>query len=173
MLYFEHSFIWCWNLDRTRKVDQNYVESLEMCWRRIEKNGWTDGVRITQSLSQGGKNILHVIKRRKVKWIGHIWGGNCLLKHVIERKLEGRVALLGGRGRRFQMLLVDLQKMTEYWKWKGEALLKACKSVHHHTFNWINQPDAANSQVYYLPPKYSSTGFGHPHAHHQELHQLQ
>jgi hypothetical protein len=33
--------------------------------------------------------------------------------------------------------------------------------------------NAANSQVYYLSFKYSSTYFGHPHAHHQELHQLQ
>ena len=49
---------------------------------------------------------------------------------------------------------------------------RVCKSLHHHTFNWINQPDAATSQVYYLSFKYSSTCFGHPHAHHQEL-QLQ
>jgi len=28
--------------------------------------------------------------------------------------------------------------------------LQVCKSVHHHTLNRINQPDAANSQVYYL-----------------------
>jgi len=40
-------------------------------------------------------------------------------------------------------------------------------------FSWINQPDAANSQVYYLSFKYSSTCFRHPHAHHQELQQLQ
>ena len=36
-----------------------------------------------------------------------------------------------------------------------------CQSVHHHTFNWINQQDAANSQVYYVSFKYSSTCFGH------------
>jgi len=36
-------------------------------------------------------------------------------------------------------------------------------------FKLINQPDAAISQVYYLSFKYSSTCFGHPHAHHQEL----
>jgi hypothetical protein len=29
------------------------------------------------------------------------------------------------------------------------------------------------SQVYYLSFKYSSACFGHPHAHHQELQQLQ
>ena len=32
-----------------------------------------------------------------------------------------------------------------------------CKSVHHHTINWINQQDAATSQVYYLSLRYSST----------------
>ena len=46
---------------------------------------------------------------------------------------------------------------------------RVCKSVHHHTFKWINQPDAAISQVYYLSFKYSTTCFGYPHAHHQEL----
>jgi hypothetical protein len=50
---------------------------------------------------------------------------------------------------------------------------RICKSVHHHTFNWINQPDAANSQVYYLSFKYSSTCFWHSHVNHQELQQMQ
>ena len=27
---------------------------------------------------------------------------------------------------------------------------RVCQSVHHHTFKWINQPDAAVSQVYCL-----------------------
>ena len=46
---------------------------------------------------------------------------------------------------------------------------RVCKSVHHHTFKWINQPDTTIFQVYYLSFKYSSTCFGHPHARHQEL----
>ena len=46
---------------------------------------------------------------------------------------------------------------------------RVCKSVHHHTFKSINQPDASVSQLYCLSFKYSSTCFGHPHAHHQEL----
>jgi len=41
------------------------------------------------------------------------------------------------------------------------------------SFNWINQPDPTTSQVYYLSLKYSSTCFGHPHAHQRELQQLQ
>jgi hypothetical protein len=35
------------------------------------------------------RNILHTIKRSKANWIGHILDTNCLLKHVIEGKLEG------------------------------------------------------------------------------------
>jgi len=46
---------------------------------------------------------------------------------------------------------------------------RVCKSVHHHTFKQINQPDASNSHIYCSSFKYSSTCFGHPHAHHQEL----
>ena len=40
------------------------------------------------------------------------------------------------------------------WEWADETLdtfkFRGCKSVQHHTFNWINQRDAATSQVYYL-----------------------
>ena len=49
---------------------------------------------------------------------------------------------------------------------KAQNIFKVYKSVDHHTFNWINQPDAATSQVYYLSFKYNSTCFGHSHAHH-------
>jgi hypothetical protein len=37
-------------------------------------------------------NILHTSTiRRKAKWIGHILPRNCLLKHVIEGKIERRI----------------------------------------------------------------------------------
>jgi hypothetical protein len=37
------------------------------------------------------RNIVHTIKRRKANWIGHILCRNCLLKHVIEGKLQDRI----------------------------------------------------------------------------------
>jgi hypothetical protein len=46
------------------------------------------------------RNIVHTIKRIKANWIGHILRRNCLLKHVIEGKLEGRIEMTGTRGRR-------------------------------------------------------------------------
>jgi hypothetical protein len=49
-------------------------------------------------------NIRHTVKKRKADWIGHILLRNCLLKHVIEGKIEGRVGVVG---RRRKQLLDD------------------------------------------------------------------
>jgi hypothetical protein len=37
------------------------------------------------------RNILHTIKGRKANGIGHILRRNCLLKYVIEGKIDGRI----------------------------------------------------------------------------------
>jgi hypothetical protein len=66
------------------------------------------------------RNILHRIKRRKANWIGHILRRNCLLKHVIEGKLEGRTEMTGRRGRRRKQLLDDLKDMKRYWNCKRQ-----------------------------------------------------
>jgi hypothetical protein len=47
---------------------------------------------------------------------------NCLLKHVIEGKLEGRIEMTGRRGRRRNQLLDDLSEKRKYWTLKEEAL---------------------------------------------------
>jgi hypothetical protein len=77
-----------------RKADQKYLKGFEMwCWRRMEKISWTDRVRNEEVLHRvkEERNVLHIIKRRKANWIGHILRRNCLLKHVIEGKSEGRI----------------------------------------------------------------------------------
>jgi hypothetical protein len=61
------------------------------------------------------RNILHKIKRRKANWIGHILSRTCLLKHVIEGKLEGKTKITGRRGRRRKQLLDDLKEKRRYW----------------------------------------------------------
>jgi hypothetical protein len=106
-------------------VDQNYLESFEMwCWRRMEKISWTDRVRNEEVLHRvkEDRDILHTIKRRKANWIGHILRRNCILKHVIEGKLEGRIEMTGRRGRRRKQLLDDVKERRRYWKLKEEAL---------------------------------------------------
>jgi hypothetical protein len=55
-------------------------------------------------------------------WTGHILRRNCLLKHVIEGKIEGRIKMTGRRGIRRKQLLDDLKENRGYWKLKEEAL---------------------------------------------------
>jgi len=66
--------------------------------------------------------MLHAVKRRKANWIGHIWRGNCLLKHVIEGKKEGRIEIKERQGRRRKQLLDDLKEKKGYCRLKDEAL---------------------------------------------------
>jgi len=68
------------------------------------------------------RNILHEIRKRKANWIGHILRRNCLLKQVIEGKLEGRVEVRRRRGRRRKKLLDDLKDSRRYCELKEEAL---------------------------------------------------
>jgi hypothetical protein len=106
-----------------RKVDQKYLKSFEMwCWRRMKKISWTDRVRNEELLHRvkEERNILDTIKRRKANWIGHILRRNCLLKHMIEGKLEGRIEMTGRQGRK--QLLDDLKEKKGYCKLKEEAL---------------------------------------------------
>jgi len=35
-----------------------------------------------------------LVKRREDNWIGHTVRRNCLLKHIIERKIEGRIEVM-------------------------------------------------------------------------------
>jgi hypothetical protein len=47
---------------------------------------------------------------------------NCLLKHIGEGKLEGRIKVTGKGGRRCKQLLDDRKEKRGYWKLKEEAL---------------------------------------------------
>jgi hypothetical protein len=73
---------------------------------------WTDRVRNGEVLPRvkEERNILQTIKRRKANWIGHILRRNCLLKYVIEGKLQGRIEMTGRRVRRRKQLLGALRK---------------------------------------------------------------
>ena len=59
---------------------------------------------------KGERNMLHTIKRKNTILVGHILRRNCLLKHVIGGKIEGRIEVTGTRGRRWKQLLDELKK---------------------------------------------------------------
>ena len=82
----------------------------------MEKIRWTDHVRNEELLHRVKleRNVLQTIERRKADWIGHRWRRNCLLKHVIEGKVERRKAVIGRRKRRRKQLLDDLRETRRY-----------------------------------------------------------
>jgi hypothetical protein len=59
----------------------------------MEKISRIDRVRNEEELYgvKGERNIIHAIKRRKGNWPGHFLLRNCLLQHIIEGKIKGRV----------------------------------------------------------------------------------
>jgi len=84
-----------------QKINQKYLGSFEMwCWRRMEIS-WIGHVRneVLHRVKEE-RNILHTMKRRKTNWICYMLHRNCLLKHVIEGKKEGRLEVMGGQGKR-------------------------------------------------------------------------
>jgi len=63
------------------------------------------------------RNILDRLERRRADWIGYILRGNCLLKHVIEEKIEQTRR----QGRRLQQLLDERKERRRYRKLTDEA----------------------------------------------------
>jgi hypothetical protein len=90
----------------------------------MEKVSWTDHVRNEELLLRVNeqRNILHEIRKRKANWIGHILRRNCLVKQVIEGKIEGQKQVTRRRGRRRKKLLDDLGDRRGYSHLKEEAV---------------------------------------------------
>jgi hypothetical protein len=86
----------------------------------VEKDGedsWTDYVRNeVLCIVKEKRNILCTIKRRKAEWIAHILRRNCLLKHVVEGKIEGGIEMTGRQEKRCNQLLDDLKETRGCWK---------------------------------------------------------
>ena len=62
------------------------------------------------------------MKRRKANWIGHILRRNCLLKHVTEGNIEGRIEVKGRRERRRRQVLGDYKNVIGYGKLTEETV---------------------------------------------------
>ena len=89
----------------------------------MEKIDWTDRVRNEEVLHRvKERNIVHTILRRKADWIVHILCRYCLLKHLVEGNVEGRIAAKRRRGRRRKHLLDDLKGAIGCCKLKEEIL---------------------------------------------------
>jgi len=59
----------------------------------MERINWTDCVRNQEVLQSDKekKNKLQAIKKKDGQWGGHVLRRNCLLEHVVEGKMEGKI----------------------------------------------------------------------------------
>ena len=64
------------------------------------------------------KNILHPLKRRKGNCSDHLLHRDCLLKHIIEGKMEETER----HGKRCKQLMNGLKEKRRYWNFNEEAL---------------------------------------------------
>ena len=83
---------------------------------------WSCEKWISITCSQRERNVLNTIRRRKANCIGLILRRNCLIKHVIYGKLEGRIEVIRRWERRRKQLGDDIKVARGYWKLKEEAL---------------------------------------------------
>ena len=58
----------------------------------------------------------------KPNWIDHILRRHCLLKHIVEGKIEGNIEAKGKRERVLKLLSDNLKEMAGYRKFNKEAL---------------------------------------------------
>ena len=77
---------------------------------------WTDSVRNDKVLRRDkeDRNIIYKMNRRKANLIGHILCRNCILKHIIEEKIEDGIEVTGRRRKRSQQILNDLKETRGY-----------------------------------------------------------
>jgi hypothetical protein len=87
-----------------RKTDLQRLEAFEMwIWRRMEKISWTEKKSNEEVLTlvDENRNLIDTIRRRQRNWIGHILRSDCLLREILEGKIQGKKA----RGRPRLMML--------------------------------------------------------------------
>ena len=72
----------------------------------MENISLTDRARNVEVLHRvKDRNIVQKIKRGKVSWVGHILHTKCLLKHVINAKIGGRIKVTGN----------EVEDVSSYW----------------------------------------------------------
>ena len=156
MLHLGHSFLWCWNSDTSESRWETPGKFWNMALKKDGENLLDRSCEKCRSVTKGQRerNILRTGKGRKANWIGQILLRNCLLKHAIKGKLEGRIEVVGRREWRRKQLLDDLKETRRHRKLKEEALdraawrtrfergLESASKTDYGMTEWIREPVA-------------------------------
>jgi len=111
---------WYWNLDTSEGISEIYGKLWNVTLEKEGEDQLDLPCKKLHSQTEE-RNILNTIKQRKTNCIGHILRRNCLLKHVIEGEIEGRIEVTGRWGRRRKQLPDYFKKRTAFWTLEEEA----------------------------------------------------
>jgi hypothetical protein len=72
----------------------------------VPKKDWNDHVRNEKSIRKvkEARNTLQTTKKREANWIGHFLRTHCLVRHIVEEKVEGKAEVRGTLRRRRKKL---------------------------------------------------------------------
>jgi hypothetical protein len=89
---------------------------------------WIDRVRNEEVLLwvKEDRNILHIIKRRKADWVCYILRRNCLLKHVIDGKIQLGIEVTRRKGRKLRSCWMTLRQGEGTGNWKRKHCVAPC-----------------------------------------------
>ena len=85
MLHLEHGFLWCWNLDAAGSRSEIPGKFWNVVLEKDGEDQLGGHVRNEEVLIRVNeqRNILHEIRKRKAKWIGH---------NVVETNLKNKLS---------------------------------------------------------------------------------
>ena len=107
-----------------RKEDIQRIQAFEMwIWRKMEKISWTAHVSNEEVLFlvQEQRSLMQVIKQRQANWIGHVLRHDCLLKTVLEGKMERKRSRGKPRRKMLDLLVEQEDKKISYEELKRGA----------------------------------------------------
>ena len=107
-----------------RKDDVKRIQVFGMwIWRKMEKISWTAHVSNEEivNLVQEQRSLVHVIKQRQANWIGHVLRHDCLLKTVLDSKMEGKWTRGKPRRKMLDLLVEQEDKKINYEDLKRRA----------------------------------------------------
>ena len=95
-----------WTLTKEKTLRVNAFEM--WLWRRMEKIKWTDKISNEEVLRRVGeeRSFVATVTKCKKSWMGHVLRHDCLLKSVIEGRMERQRC----RGRKRVAMLDDLKE---------------------------------------------------------------
>jgi len=85
------------------------------------------------SLVKEQRCLVHVIKQRQANWIGHVLRHDCLLKTVLEGKIEGKRTRGKPRRKMLDLLMEQGDKKISYQELNRRAEDRI--QWHHHQLN--------------------------------------